>query len=173
MGNSTNLPAVKVLRESDTCHKLIEELECGGKVSNYLKAYKCPAGVWTIGIGTTVYPNGKKVKEGDVITADQAYEFLRFDLSHTCKLVDSYTTDVVSQQKFDSLVSFAYNLGTGALKSSTLLKKVNLNPSDPTIAKEFEKWVYAAWKVLPGLVRRRKSESWLYFNGSLKFDFIP
>jgi lysozyme len=68
-------------------------------------------------------------------------------------------------------VSFAYNLGTNALKGSTLLKKVNLKPADPAIQTEFEKWTHAAGKVLSGLVKRRKAEAYLYFNNALKFDF--
>jgi lysozyme len=101
----------------------------------------------------------------------QAFEFLRFDLRSIQQTVDSYTTDAIDQSQFDSLVSFAYNLGTNALKGSTLLKKVNRNVNDPSIQAEFEKWVNAAGKKLPGLVRRRKAEAWLYFNKSLKFDF--
>jgi lysozyme len=83
MGNTANPPAAKILSVSANCLELIEEFECGGQVEKYLKAYKCPAGVWTIGIGTTIYPTGQRVKQGDVITADQAYEFLRFDLRNT------------------------------------------------------------------------------------------
>jgi lysozyme len=161
----------KIISVSGNCLDLIKEFECGGNVTKYLKAYKCPAGVWTIGIGTTVYPNGKRVREGDVITEQQAYDFLRHDLSYTQQMVDSYATDAVSQPQFDALVSFAYNVGLNALKGSTLLKKVNANPLDPAIKGQFERWVYGGGKVLPGLVRRRKSEAWLYFKGTLKFDF--
>jgi lysozyme len=156
---------------SDNCLRLIEVFESSGDVSKFLTAYKCPAGVWTIGIGTTIYPTGQRVKEGDHCTPQQAFEFLRFDLRNIQQTVDSYTTDAIDQSQFDSLVSFAYNLGTNALKGSTLLKKVNRNVNDPSIQAEFEKWVNAGGKKLPGLVRRRKAEAWLYFNKSLKFDF--
>ncbi len=156
---------------SDNCLRLIEEFECDGDVSKFLTAYKCPAGVWTIGIGTTIYPSGQRVKEGDQCTAQQAYDFLRFDLRTIQPRVDSYTTDAIDQSQFDSLVSFAYNLGTNALKGSTLLVKVNNNVNDPSIQDEFEKWVNAGGKKLPGLVRRRKAEAWLYFNKTLKFVF--
>jgi lysozyme len=161
----------KIISVSENCLTLINQFECGGNVTKYLKAYKCPAGVWTIGIGTTVYPNGQRVIEGDVITEQQAYEFLRHDLAYAQQMVDSYTTDAISQSQFDSLVSFAYNAGLNALKGSTLLKKVNADPNDPAIRAQFERWVYGGGKVLPGLVRRRKAEAWLYFNGTLKFDF--
>jgi lysozyme len=154
----------KITTISDKGIQLIEQFECSGDVTKFLKAYLCPAGVWTIGIGTTVYPDGQKVKQGDLITKEQAYDYLRFDLAYTEKQVDSYTTDSINQNQFDALVSFAYNVGTGALKSSTLLKKVNANPSDPTIRKEFERWVHGGGKVLPGLVTRRKAEADLYFS---------
>lgn len=144
--------------------QLIEQFECSGNVNNFLKAYKCPAGVWTIGIGTTIYPTGKKVKEGDVITKEQAYQYLRFDLAFTEKQVDSYAIDIINQNQFDALVSFAYNVGVGALKSSTLLKKLNINPKDPTIRDEFNKWVYGGGQKLPGLIARRKAEGDLYFS---------
>lgn len=161
----------KVTKVSDQCIRLIEFFECSGDVTRFLRAYKCPAGVWTIGIGTTFYPDGSKVKPGDSCTVAQAYEYLRHELSMTEANVDSFTTDAVTQQQFDSLVSFAYNLGCGALKGSTLLKKVNHDPKDPSIEAEFNKWVYAKGVKLKGLVRRRKAEAWLYFHGSLKFDF--
>ena len=161
----------KIIKVSDNCVKLIEHFECGDDLQRYLTAYKCPAGVWTIGVGTTFYPDGSKVKPGDKCTVEQAYEYLRHELKLTEARVDSFTTDLVTQQQFDSLVSFAYNLGSGALKGSTLLKKVNINPGDPTIETEFNKWVYAKGVKLQGLVRRRKAEAWLYFHGSLKFQF--
>jgi lysozyme len=144
--------------------QLIEQFECSGNVNNFLKAYKCPAGVWTIGIGTTVYPNGQKVKEGDTCTKEQAYQYLQNDLLFTEKQVDSYTTDAISQNQFDALVSFAYNVGVNGLKTSTLLKKVNANTNDPTIRDEFMRWVYGGGVVLPGLVNRRKAEANLYFG---------
>jgi Phage-related lysozyme (muraminidase) len=154
----------KITTVSDQCLQLIEQFECGGNVAKYLTAYKCPAGVWTIGIGTTVYPNGQKVKQGDVATKDQAYEYLQHDLKTTEVSVDSFTIDTINQHQFDALVSFAYNVGTGALKGSTLLKKVNVNPSDSTIRAEFNKWVNGGGKVLPGLIKRRAAEADLYFS---------
>jgi lysozyme len=161
----------KITGVSDQCLKLISYYEAGNNLTKYLTAYLCPAGVWTIGIGTTIYPNGKRVSKGDVITEADAWAFLQNDIQKIIPLVDSYTRDDVSQRQFDALVSFAYNLGTNALKGSTLLKKVNLNPNDSSIQKEFEKWVMAAGKPLVGLVKRRKSEAWLYYNGTLKLDF--
>jgi len=129
-----------------------------------LKAYLCPANVPTIGYGTTRYPNGSKVKIGDEITKDDAFKLLKFDVGKFELAVDAMTTDKVNQNQFDALVSFAYNLGSDALKKSTLLKVVNANPNDPRIKKEFQKWVYADGKKLGGLIKRRQDEANLYFS---------
>jgi lysozyme len=80
------------------------------------------------------------------------------------KYVDSYCVDSITQNEFDALVSFAYNLGPANLKASTLLKKVNANPNDESIRLEFMKWVKAGGKTLKGLVRRREAEADLYFK---------
>lgn len=154
----------KITKVSQNCINLIIEFECGNNIEKYLKAYTCPAGVLTIGIGTTIYPDGKKVKTGDIITKEQAFEYLRYELNRTEIVVDSFTTDAINQNQFDSLVSFAYNIGTNALKNSTLLKKVNLNVNDPTIRDEFYKWRLGGGKVLQGLIRRREAEANLYFS---------
>jgi lysozyme len=130
-----------------------------------LKPYQCSAGVWTIGIGTTVYPNGEKVKPTDpAINEITSLLYLSHDLEYFCKQVDAFTTDAVNQSQFDALVSFGYNCGMGNLKSSTLLKKVNANPNDPSIAAEFLKWNKAGGKIVLGLTRRRQAESDLYFS---------
>lgn len=129
------------------------------------KPYLCPAKVPTIGYGATYYSNGKKVTMADKeITEVEASHLLSEMLGTYEKAVDSYCIDTITQNQFDALVSFAYNLGNGNLKSSTLLKKVNVNPNDPTIKDEFMKWVKAGGKTLPGLVRRRTAESQLYFK---------
>jgi lysozyme len=80
------------------------------------------------------------------------------------RAVDSYCTDNLNQNQFDSLVSFAYNCGVGNLKSSTLLRKVNVNPNNPTIKDEFLKWTKGGGRTLSGLVRRRTEEAQLYFS---------
>lgn len=122
-------------------------------------------GVCTIGYGTTIYPNGNRVKMSDKHIEDQdAEDFLKHDLGYFEKQVDSMTRDDITQNQFDALVSFAYNLGANALKGSTLLKKVNTNPNDQSIRNEFMKWVYAGGKKLKGLENRRKMEANLYFN---------
>lgn len=85
-----------------------------------LKAYKCSAGVWTIGYGHT-----KGVKEGQTITEAEAETLLREDLRTFEVGVSSLVTVFLHQCQFDALVSFAFNLGVGAIKGSTLLKKIN------------------------------------------------
>jgi lysozyme len=128
------------------------------------KPYLCPAGVPTIGYGTTRYPSGQKVTLKDKpITQAQAMDYLKYDLKRFELAVDALIRDDISQNQFDALVSFTYNLGEGNLKASRLAKKVNINPKDPAIAKEFAKWVNADGKKLDGLVKRRKAEVDLYF----------
>ena len=130
-----------------------------------LKPYKCPAGIWTIGYGNTYYPSGAKVKQTDpAITQTKADELLKFLIQSYEKSVDSFCRDDISQHQFDALASFAYNCGVNNLQSSTLLKKVNLNPNDPTIRAEFMKWNKGAGKVLAGLTKRRQAEADIYFS---------
>jgi lysozyme len=130
-----------------------------------LKPYLCSAGVPTIGYGNTLYENGKKVSLKDtIITEQRATELLSNSLQNLEQHVDSFCRDDINQNQFDALVSFAFNLGPYNLKSSTLLKKVNKNPNDPTIRDEFMRWTKAGGKVLKGLVERRQCEADLYFS---------
>lgn len=130
-----------------------------------LEPYLCPANVPTIGYGATYYPDGKNVTMDDLkITELYAEELLLSMLSRYEKGVERYIQVEINQNQFDALVSFAYNLGLGALKGSTLLKKVNLNPFDENINYQFNRWTKAGGKVLAGLVKRRNEESNLYFS---------
>lgn len=129
------------------------------------KPYLCPAKVPTIGYGATYYPNGQKVKLSDpAIDEKHASILLEAMLIPYEKAVDSFCRDDINQNQFDALVSFAYNVGISALKNSTLLKKVNINPKDKTISNEFAKWNKGGGKVLKGLVLRRNDEAKLYFS---------
>ena len=128
------------------------------------KPYKCPAGIPTIGYGATFYTTGKKVTLADkAITETEGCNLLKYMLIIFEQYVDSYCIDSITQNQFDALVSFCYNLGPGNLKSSTLIKKVNANPNDETIRAEFMKWTKGGGKVLTGLVKRREAEANLYF----------
>lgn len=121
-----------------------------------LTAYRCPAGVWTIGYGHT-----GGVKEGQKITQVQADAYLATDLGRYEKSVNEYVKVTINQNQFDALVSFTYNCGPGALKGSTLLRK--LNAGDYTgAAAEFPRWNKAGGKVLNGLIRRRAAEKALF-----------
>ena len=121
-----------------------------------LAAYKCPAGVLTIGYGHT-----SGVASGQTISQAQAEEYLRADLAKYESAVNECVTVVINQNQFDALVSFAYNCGAGALKSSTLLKKLNAGDYSGA-ASEFAKWNKASGKVLAGLTKRRAAEAALF-----------
>ena len=127
-----------------------------------LKAYKCPAGLWTISWGLTFYPDGTKVKEGDVITQQQAEDYFNAIVDDFAKGVDVLVKSNVTANNFSAIVSFAFNVGINNLRKSTLLKKVNANPKDPSISAEFKKWVRANDRVMQGLVKRREAEAKLY-----------
>jgi lysozyme len=131
------------------------------------KAYICPAGLLTTGYGTVIDTAEEQYLKTKVLTEPEASELLGKELTHYESQVYKMTGNI-DQCKFDALVSFAFNCGNQALRTSTLLKKVKINPNDPTIANEFNKWVNGGGKKLPGLVRRRASESHLYFKNEVK-----
>jgi lysozyme len=124
-----------------------------------LTAYKCPAGVLTIGYGHT----GTDVTAGKTITQAEAEQLLRNDLAWAEEAVNSELPGI-NQNQFDALVSFTYNVGAGAFKGSTLLRKAKANANDPAIRSEFSKWKKGGGQVLPGLVKRRAAEAELYFS---------
>jgi len=151
---------MKITKISNLGLELIKKYE-GFKA----KAYLCPAKVITIGYGSTYYEDGTKVKLTDSpITQERATELLMALLVPFERAVDSYCVDTINQNQFDALCSFVYNCGSNALKTSTLLKKVNKNPNDPTIKDEFLKWNKGGGKVLSGLTKRRIEEAQLYFS---------
>lgn len=124
-----------------------------------LTAYQDQGGVWTIGYGHT-----KNVKSGDNCTQTQAEEWLREDVYSAEKTVISETeTLILTQNQFDALVIFCYNVGNSAFKNSTLLKKVKANPNDTSIADEFKRWIYVKGVVSNGLVNRRQKEINIYY----------
>jgi lysozyme len=151
---------MKITKASNNCIDLIKQFE-----SFRSKPYLCPANVPTIGYGSTRYADGRKISLTDLLMSEeQAIELLRKTLSQYELAVDAYCVDSINQNQFDALVDFAYNCGNGNLKYSTLLKKVNRNPNDITIADEFLKWNKGNGKVLKGLVARRQAEANLYFK---------
>ena len=132
----------------------------------YPKPYKDPIGIPTIGYGFTYYlPDRRKVTMQDrPLTEHQASCMLQEILKGYEKDVLRLVKVKLTQNQFDALVSFTFNLGATNLSKSTLLRKLNINPNDPTIASEFLKWNKAGGKVFNGLTKRRKEESELYFS---------
>lgn len=130
-----------------------------------LKPYRCPAGIPTIGFGSTYHIDGSKVRMTDKpISEKEAEELLKDTLVQFEEGVSKMVTSKITQNQFNALVSFAYNLGLGSLRGSTLLKKVNINQNDPTISDEFMKWIFAGKKQLKGLILRRTEESNIYYK---------
>ena len=129
-----------------------------------LVPYLCSAKVATIGYGATFYPSGKKVtmQDAPISLATAKWMFK--------ETADKFAADVnkmikanLNQNQFNAIVSLAYNIGLAGLAKSSLLKKVNANPSDPTITNSFMIWNKAGGKVLNGLTKRRAIEAKLYF----------
>ena len=126
-----------------------------------LVQYQDSVGVWTVGFGHT----GSDVYEGsDPISQETADQLLQADLQRFEDGVNGFVSDETSQQQFDALVSFSYNLGLGALQGSTLLR-YHLAGNYPAAAGEFGRWVHAGGRVLAGLVRRRQAEAMVYAQG--------
>ena len=129
-----------------------------------LKPYTCPAGIATIGYGSTKYPDGRKVTLVDrQLTEDEADALLASTLVPFEREVNRLVAVEITQGMFDALVSFAFNLGAQSLNGSTLLKRLNQGDKNGA-ANEFKRWVYAAGTVLPGLVKRRESERKLFLS---------
>jgi len=121
-----------------------------------LESYLCPAGVWTVGYGTT-----KNVVEGMTITQDMAEEMLDKDLLEFEEYVDKLVEVPLDQSQYDALVAWTYNLGPTNLKSSTMLKVLNDSKYDEVPA-QMRRWNKSNGQVLTGLVRRREAESLLF-----------
>jgi lysozyme len=128
-----------------------------------LRAYLCPANVWTIGIGTTVYPDGRKVRSGDKCTAQQADSYLAHDLQEFEQAVAAMVTVPLNGNQFSALVSLAYNVGAPALRGSTLLRLLNAGDYADA-ANQFPRWNRGGGRVLPGLVKRRAAERALFLT---------
>jgi len=144
-------------KTSEVGKNLIKEFE-GFRAT----AYICPAGVVTVGYGTTRI-QGKAVQLGTTITTDEADMLLEEDLKSFEDAVNQNVREEISQNQFDALVAFVYNVGAGNFKKSTLLKKINAGEFNQA-ADEFLKWNKAGGKVLKGLTRRRTAERELFLR---------
>jgi lysozyme len=129
-----------------------------------LTAYLCPANVWTIGYGNTYYLDNSKVKKGDKITKEQAEKLFDSKLGFYESAVIKNVNVSLTQNKFNALVSFCYNVGVSAFQNSTLLKRINAKAGNDIISIEFGKWIYAKGEVLPVLQARRKREIKLFIK---------
>ena len=139
--------------------------ECpDGNIASCLKAYLDVGRVWTIGVGTTRYPDGREVKPGDKITVAQAKSYLTFYLEKTViPTLQDHLFIQVNQNQFDALASLTYNIGSYALARSTLLDVINNGGSRDAIESQWLRWRFVKGKVSPGLVARRKRELALYY----------
>lgn len=144
---------------SSNCTNLVKKYE--GFRS---KPYKCPAGIPTIGYGSTFYLNGVKVSMLDSEISDTfALELLEKTLNDFANKIDKVIKVSLNQNQFDALVSFTYNIGICAFTKSTLLTKLN-NCDFQGASKEFVRWNNANGKVLKGLTNRRLDEQKLFEN---------
>jgi lysozyme len=155
------------MKVSPLCLKMIEHHE-----GVRYKPYRCPANLWTIGIGHVMYPDQAKLTMADRLKVDlhpednrvwskeEVYAILASDLARFERGVTQYCGEL-TQNKFDALVCFAFNLGLGTLQRSTLRQKV-LRRDYQAAAAEFMKFTKAGGKVLPGLVKRRTDEARLF-----------
>lgn len=144
------------MNPSQHCYAMVEAFE-----GRYLTAYLCPAGKWTIGIGHT----GADVKRGMTITNAEADRLLRVDMESAAYSVSKLVRVPLSQNMFDALCDFVFNLGHAALAGSTLLRKLNSGDYAGAAA-EFERWnkahVDGMLVELPGLTKRRHAEAELF-----------
>jgi len=143
-----------------------------------LRPYRCPALLWTVGVGHVIDPNHISVKYEDrktlpipsgwdrAFTMDEVDALLAKDLGRFEQGVARACPAAVGRQgMFDALVSFSFNVGLGNLQRSTLRMKVNRGEYEGA-AEEFMKWTKAAGRVLPGLVKRRQDERALFLLGA-------
>jgi lysozyme len=128
-----------------------------------LNLYTCSAGYPTIGYGHKLKPD----EDFDVIDYDEAEKLLRDDLLISERAVIRNIATPLSDEQFDALVSFTFNLGSGALQRSTLKQKINsfIFPEPEDIEAEFLRWVHSGGIQLPGLINRRRAEAKLYNYG--------
>lgn len=142
------------MKISENGKKLIKNFE-----GLRLKAYKCSAGILTIGYGHT----GADVKENMLITKEEAEKLFDSDILVHSNNVSKLVRVNLTQNRFDALVSLEYNIGYGKFSKSTLLKKLNLG--DYTGASnEFEKWIYVNKNKCQGLIKRRNTEKELFLK---------
>jgi lysozyme len=150
------------MKASSNCIDIIRKFE-GFKAEPYL----CPAGVPTIGFGSTRDIDGTEITlQHKSITLQEATNLMLATLVTYEEAVTRYVRVDINQNKFDALVDFAYNAGAQNLRNSTLLKKLNMKDYVGASA-EFAKWIYGGGHILNGLVKRREAERNLFLKDIL------
>lgn len=144
---------MRLMKTSNQGKNLIKEAE-----GLRLDAYKCPAGVPTIGWGHT-----KGVKMGQHITVQQAEDLLVEDIAPIERLLNALKINF-RQEQFDALVSWIFNLGAGNFKSSTMYKLILADARDEEITESLIRWTYSGKQQLPGLMKRRVAEANLFIG---------
>jgi lysozyme len=130
-----------------------------------LEPYLDSVGVPTIGFGTILYDNGNKVTMNDApISEERAHELLEWEISQKAASVDKMVSVEINENEFGALVSFAYNLGLGSLRASTLLKLLNAGQDKVSVADQFLRWNKAGGIEVAGLTRRRQAERALFLQ---------
>ena len=148
------------MKVSNQCINLVAKWE--GFRAN---AYLCPANIWTIGYGTTKWPNGQAVKNGDTITKEKALELLKVQVDQHAATINQYVKVPLSQNQYDALASFQYNLGRHILKGSALLTYLNAKQWDKaanSMLQYNKARVNGVLQPLKGLTNRRKEEVALF-----------
>lgn len=144
---------MRLMKTSNQGKNLIKEAE-----GLRLDAYRCPAGVPTIGWGHT-----KGVRMGQHITVQMAEDMLVEDIGPIERLLNGLRINF-RQEQFDALVSWIFNLGAGNFKSSTMYKRILENANDEEITDQLIKWTYSGKQQLPGLMKRRVAEANLFIG---------
>jgi lysozyme len=147
------------MQASKRAYEIIMKFEYDGKVPPLTAYWDKYGSVWTIGWGHT-----RTAKQGMEITLFQAERLLIRDVKSSVDAVNKYVKVYITQNMFDALVSFTFNVGSGALARSTLIRRLNAGDIEGA-ANEFLRWVYAGGEVLKGLVRRREAERNLFLDG--------
>jgi lysozyme len=155
------LPSLTVTGQWDISEKgyaLIRDME-GFRGEAYLDT----GGVWTIGFGTIKYPDGSRVRKGDVCTRGQAEVWLKNDSAWVDACLDRSIKTKISQNQFDALASFVYNIGETAFNKSTMLILIN-QKNFKDASNQFDRWVFDNGKRIQGLVNRRDKEKAMYLS---------
>jgi len=152
----------KYLIASDSIRNYIKTFE-----SLKLKSYLCPAKVWTVGYGTTILPSGERVKQGMIITKEDAEYFFKHDINKFGQIILNYVISEINQNQFDAMVSLVYNIGEGNFRTSSVLKYTNkceFNLAGESFIKFNKARINGVLTVLKGLTIRRKKEAQIYLT---------